>query len=63
METGVAHRAAGATTLTCPPDIHLQSFSSVQQQLSTYIERTAGHRGPCPNKQEAVRFAEGGDTP
>ena len=28
-----------------------------------YSERTAGHRGPCSNKQGAVWFAEGGDTP
>lgn len=28
-----------------------------------HSERTAGHRGPCSNKQEAVWFAEGGDTP
>lgn len=27
METGVAHPAA-VTGLTCPPDIHLQTFSS-----------------------------------
>lgn len=28
-----------------------------------HSERTAVHRGPCSNKQEAVWFAEGGDMP